>query len=193
MNTGSHAVFTKLFCVKYKMKLSGINTRATIMIHSITDQNALLFHKTWVFHSELLSTCKKVISFHGRILFKWSIWRQQQRSAGKLPDHSSVLQHPCFYKFLRFSGKAIVLLIMHYCLKNNSLLKRVVIWYRLPSSHHSLFCSKILRKKKLWMGRITLLSTFTAAGTYIVPSAVHSSKCNNPELVAAALQVPELC
>jgi hypothetical protein len=43
------------------------------------------------------------------------------------------------------------------------------------------------------MGRITLLSTFTAAGTYIVPSAVHSSKCNNPELVAAALQVPELC
>lgn len=55
------------------------------------------------------------------------------------------------------------------------------------------FLLKNLKEKKLWMGRITLLSTFTAAGTYIVPSAVHSSKCNNPELVAAALQVPELC
>jgi hypothetical protein len=55
------------------------------------------------------------------------------------------------------------------------------------------FLLKNLKAKKLWMGRTTLLSSFTAAGAYIVPSAVHSSKCNKPELAAAALQVPQLC
>ncbi len=41
LNPASQAVFTKLFCVKYKMILSGIKTRTTIMIHSITDQKWL--------------------------------------------------------------------------------------------------------------------------------------------------------